>query len=69
VLVGEWKLCHTMLLLESLITRLPLLRRATVVPLSDDVLLSHTVDPLVSVRIRLPSWFREILEPYLFTGE
>uniref|UniRef100_A0A0D9V3Y4 Uncharacterized protein n=1 Tax=Leersia perrieri TaxID=77586 RepID=A0A0D9V3Y4_9ORYZ len=69
VSVGEWKLCHTVLLLESLITRLPVSRRVTVVCLPEDVLLSHTVVPLVSARTRLPSWPSDILEPYRFTGE
>uniref|UniRef100_A0A0E0C5T6 Uncharacterized protein n=1 Tax=Oryza meridionalis TaxID=40149 RepID=A0A0E0C5T6_9ORYZ len=63
VSVGESKLCHTVLLLESLITRLPVSRRVTVVCLPEDVLLSHTVVPLVSARTRLPSWPSDTLEP------
>ncbi|BAD73657.1 unknown protein [Oryza sativa Japonica Group] len=70
VSVGQSKLCHTILSSESdaFITILPLLSRATVVCLPQPVLLSQTVVPLTSVKARLPSWLRDILEPWPFTG-
>ena len=69
VSVGEEKLSHRIAPVESLMMRLPVSRRETVVPSPELVPLSQVTVPLISVRTKFPVWSSDTLEPWPFTGD